>query len=87
MDNREVYLVMLAYAFVDIRAADGDEPEQHSRAIADIFHHVPEALTLPWTQDRDDRVWQQIVAKAKVYGLTDKVFAWRESARLRCAKG
>lgn len=82
--NKNFYHLLLAYALVEIRALE-DNAAQASRELADMFHHIPEALNLEWTVERESRVHKQLVAKAKVYGRSELVDRWEQRAARRLA--
>lgn len=80
--DKDFYLLLLAYALVEIRAIDETNTEMHSR-LADVFHHIPEALTLDMDEERDKRLYEQMMAKAEVHGLTELVKRWEARAERR----
>ena len=73
--SKEFYLLILAYALVEIRAAEGDDAARFAADVADTLHHLPEALTLDWSAERDARVYEQMRAKAGVQGLLGRLGA------------
>ena len=81
--SKEFYLLILAYALVEIRAAEGDDAAGFAADVADTLHHLPEALTLDWSAERDARVYEQMRAKAGVHGLLGRLDAWERAARQR----
>ncbi len=80
---KEFYLLLLACALVEIRVAEGDDAAGFAAQVADTLHHVPEALTLDWSAERDGRVYEQMRAKAGVHGLVARLDAWERAARRR----
>ena len=80
---KEFYLLLLAYALVEIRAAEGDDAAAFATKVADTLHHLPEALTLDWSGERDQRVYEQMRAKAGVHGLVSRLDAWERTALRR----
>ena len=85
--SKELYLLILAYALVEIRAFEGDDAAGFAANVADTLHHIPEALTLDWSRERDERVYEQMRAKAEVHGLVDRLDAWERTARRRLEHG
>lgn len=81
--TREFYLYLLELAFIDIRATASEGNQTLGPKIADMFHNVPGALCLPWTEERENRVYTQIRAKADVHGLTEKLDRWEKYAQRR----
>jgi hypothetical protein len=81
--DRDYYFLLLSYALTEIRFLQEDGDLTLAPRLADILHGVPEALRLPWTADRDDRVYQQIRVKADAHGLTDMLDRWEARARRR----
>jgi hypothetical protein len=79
--NKNFYLFLLAYVLVEIRAAEDGE---FSSKVADTFHNVPEALTLELDEERDRRLYEQIMVKAEVHGITHQVKGWEATALQRC---
>ena len=77
------YLLLLAYALVEIRAAEGDDAAAFATKVADTLHHLPEALTLDWSDERDRLVYEQMRAKAGVHGLLGRLDAWERTALRR----
>jgi hypothetical protein len=84
--SKDFYLLLLAYAFVEIRylAVEGDL--QLAPRLADLFHHIPEALRLPWTEEREERVHAQMREKARLHGLGDLLDRWEQRALRRGAE-
>ena len=80
---KEFYLLVLAYAMVEIRAAEDGDAAGFATKVADTLHHIPEALTLDWSAERDARVYEQMRAKAGVHGLLGRLDAWERAARQR----
>ena len=80
--NKNFYLLLLAYALVEIRATTDISSDLPAK-LADVFHHIPEALTLDMDEERDQRVYQQLLAKAEVHGLTELIKGWESNALRR----
>jgi hypothetical protein len=78
--DKNFYLLVLAYALVEIRATD--DPKLSAK-VADVLHHIPEALTLDLDDERDQRLHEQMMVKARVHGLTDLINGWQRSAMKR----
>src|SRR5678810_435634 len=87
--NKSFYLFMLAYGLVDIRGRgwlhDDSIPDFATKA-ADILHNLPEALTLELDEERDKRLYEQLMTKAQVHGMSDVVAGWEQSALERATK-
>jgi hypothetical protein len=84
--TKEFYYYMLAYALVEIRALKDSDGLDAARRLADLFHHVPEALCLEWTPEREERIYAQLQAKAGVHGLTELLERWERRALRRMAQ-
>jgi len=84
--TKDFYDILLSWALVYIRAAQTPEEIDRVRKIADMMHNVPEALCLPWTEERDERVYSYIRDKARIHGLEDLLNGWEHSARRRTAE-
>lgn len=84
--TKDFYHLLLAYALIEIRAADTPEERERIRKIADMLHNVGEALCLPWTAERDERVYSYIQMKAEVHGLQDMLGRWERGALRRLAE-
>jgi hypothetical protein len=80
---KEFYYYLLAYTLVEIRAAETPEEQARIRGLADMVHNIPEALALPWTEERDARIWAQVEDKAQVYGLEEKLQRWERGIMRR----
>ena len=80
---KEFYLLLLAYALVEVRAAEGDDAVGFATKVADTLHHIPEALMLDWSGERDGRIYEQMRAKAGVHGLLGRLDAWERTALRR----
>jgi hypothetical protein len=81
--TRDFYLLLLEHALIEMRAAAIEGKAELGPKLADIFHNVPGALRLPWTQERDERIYSQIRAKAAVYGLGETLNRWEQHVRNR----
>src|SRR5216684_1821767 len=81
--TKDFYDILLSWALVYIRAAQTPEEIDRVRKIADMMHNIPEALCLPWTDERDD---SYIRDKARIHGLDDLLNGWERSARRRTAE-
>jgi hypothetical protein len=79
--TKDFYLLLLAYALVEIRSfqAEGGNLDLAPK-LADIFHNLPEALRLPWTGERDGRIYAQMKEKARLHGLADLLDRWERRA-------
>ncbi len=80
--NKNFYLLLLAYALVEIRATRDTKSELPAK-LADVFHHIPEALTLDMDEARDRRLYDQMLAKAEVHGLVELIRGWETNAERR----
>lgn len=85
--TKDFYLLLLAYALVKIRALEDTDGLENARRLADMFHHIPEALGLEWTEEREGRIHQQMWAKAKVHDFEDLLLRWEASAMRRIKSG
>jgi hypothetical protein len=83
--NKDFYLILLANALIEMRAAPTEGNPELAPKLADMFHNVPGALRLPWTADRDERIYEQIRAKAVVYGLSELLDRWERNVHNRLA--
>ena len=81
--TKDFYLLLLAYAFVEIRHLQAEGNLPLGPKLADIFHNIPEALCLPWTEDREERIYAQMKEKAKLHGLADLLERWESRAGRR----
>ena len=85
--TKDFYYYLLAYTLVEIRAAETPEELARIRGLADMVHNIPEALVLPWTEERDERIWAQIKDKAQVHGLEAKLQRWERGIMRRIEAG
>ena len=83
MRPKDFYLLLLSYAFVEIRALKVEGDLNLAPQLADVFHNVPEALGLPWTEEREERIHEQLRAKAQVHGLAELLDRWEARALRR----
>jgi hypothetical protein len=83
MRDKELYLLLLSYCLVEIRHLQVDGNMRLGPDLADVFHNVPEALRLPWTAERDARVYAQMKEKAHLYGLDELLERWEQRAHRR----
>ena len=83
---KELYLLLLAYALAEVRAAEGDDAAAFAARVADTLHHLPEALTLDWSGERDGRVYERMRAKAGMHGLVSRLDAWERTALRRLGR-
>ena len=83
--DKDFFLLILAYAFVEIRAIEGSSSELPSK-LADVLHHIPEALLLEMSEERSRRLYDQMMAKAEVHGLTKLIQAWEVTALKRLTR-
>jgi hypothetical protein len=81
--DRDFYLLLLSYVLVEIRFLSVEGDLSLGPRLADIFHGVPEALRLPWTVERELRIYEQIRAKAEVHGLSNILDRWEARAQRR----
>ncbi len=81
--TKDFYLILLANALIEMRASPIEGNLELAPKIADMFHNVPGALRLPWTAERDERIYAQIRAKADVYGLSEALNRWEQNASNR----
>lgn len=84
--SKDFYHLLLAYALVEVRALDGADAAEQARRLADLFHNVPEALCLPWTPERDERIYAQLQEKARAHGLHELLVRWEHRALRRLAQ-
>ncbi len=84
--TKDFYLLLLSWALVEIRALQYEGNLDLAPKVADMLHNVPEALRLPWTVDRDERIYEQIRAKAGIYGLTEMLDGWERAALRRISQ-
>jgi hypothetical protein len=76
--TKDFYLLLLEHALIEMRAAPVEGNPELASQLADMFHNVPGTLRLPWSKERDDRVYGQIRAKAAVYGLGETLNRWEQ---------
>jgi hypothetical protein len=81
--TKDFYLLLLSYALVEIRFLQVEGDPSLASSLADIFHNVPEALRLPWTEEREERIHAQIQAKAQAHGRADLLDRWEARALRR----
>jgi hypothetical protein len=84
--TKDFYLLLLEIALIEMRAAPAEGNPDLAPKIADMFHNVPGALRLPWTQERDEGIYSQLRAKAEVYGLPEALDRWERYAFNRIAR-
>jgi hypothetical protein len=78
--TKDFYLLLLSYAFVEIRSLQVEGDLSLAPKLADVFHNVPEALRLPWIEEREERIYEQLRAKAQAQGLLDLLGRWEARA-------
>ena len=81
--NKDFYHILLAYALVEIRAWETQEELDHVCKIADMMHNIPEALCLPWTEERDTEIYEDMHERAHMHGLEEKLNRWERGALKR----
>ena len=81
--TRDFYLLLLSYLLVEIRFLQVEGDLSLAPRLADVFHNVPEALRLPWALEREERLYEQIRAKAAAHGLSDLFNRWEARALRR----
>jgi hypothetical protein len=81
--SKDFYLLLLEHALIEMRAAPMEGRAELGPNLADMFHNVPGALRLAWSQEREERIYGQIRAKAKLYGLTETLDRWEEHVQSR----
>jgi hypothetical protein len=84
--TKDFYLILLEHVLIEMRALAVEGDLGLGPKLADMFHNVPGALRLPWTQEREDRIYSQVRAKAEVYGLGDRLDRWEQYALNRLAR-
>ncbi|SRR5260370_29826903 len=84
--TKDLYLLLLEIALIEMRAAPAEGNLELAPKIADMFHNLPGALRLSWTQEREEGVYSQIRAKAEVYGLLEALDRWERYAFNRIAR-
>jgi hypothetical protein len=84
--TKDFYLVLLAHALIEIRATAPEGNLEKAPKLADIFHNVPAALRLPWTEEHEEQIHSQMVEKARLYGLADELERWERYALRRTAE-
>jgi hypothetical protein len=81
--TKDFYLLLLEHALIEMRATQWEGNPDLAPRLADMFHNVPGALRLPWTAERDERIYGQIRGKAEVYGLTERLDRWERHVASR----
>jgi hypothetical protein len=84
--DKNFYLFILAYALVEIRGRGwlhDDSMADFPTKVADILHHIPEGLTLELDEERDKRLYERLIAKAQIHGLSDLIAGWEQTALRR----
>ena len=81
--NKDFYLLLIAYALVEIRAMGDGASLSTAKQIADMLHNIPEGLRLEWTKERDSRIYAYIRSKAEMYNLTEMLDGWERAALRR----
>ncbi len=81
--SRDFYLMLLSYALVEVRFLEVEGDLTLAPKLADMLHHLPEALRFPWDEDRDQRAYAQLRAKAEAHGLTDLLDRWEARVERR----
>src|SRR5262249_14262234 len=74
--TKDFYLLLLAYTLIEVRSLRVEGDPELAAKLADLFHNLPEALRLPWTEEREARIYQQVRAKAEVHGLVGLLDRW-----------
>ena len=87
--TKDFYLILLEHALIEMRALGAEGHAELAPKLADLFHNVPGALRLPWSAEREERIYGQLRAKAEVYHLTEQLNRWEQYAlnRLRREAG
>jgi hypothetical protein len=80
MRTKEFYLTILGEALIEIRALAVEGNLELGPKLADMLHNVPAALRYPWTEERDEELYEQIRSKAEIYGVTAMLDSWERSA-------
>ncbi len=80
MRTKEFYLTILGEALIEIRALAVEGNLELGPKLADMLHNVPAALRYPWTEDRDEELYEQIRSKAEIYGIAALLESWERSA-------
>jgi hypothetical protein len=76
--TKDFYLLLLEHALIEMRAAPVEGKSELAPKLADMFHNVPGALRLPWSEERAERIYSQIRAKADMYGLNETLDRWEQ---------
>jgi hypothetical protein len=79
MNRTRDFFLLLEHALIEMRATQWEDTLDLAPKLADMFHNVPGAVRLPWTDERIDRIYAQIRAKAEVYGLSERLDRWERS--------
>jgi hypothetical protein len=84
--GKDFFLLLLEHVLIEARALASEGDLSLGPKLADMVHNVPGAVRLPWTPEREERIYSQIRAKAEAYGLTDRLERWEEHVQRRLAR-
>lgn len=87
--DKNFYLYILSYGLVEIRARGwlhDDSIPDFATKVADILHNLPEALTLELDEERDKRLYENLVDRAEFHGLSQEIASWERAAIDRCER-
>jgi hypothetical protein len=84
--SKDFFLLLLEHVLIELRALGVEGNLELGPKLADMFHNVPGAVPLPWTPEREERIYSQIRAKAAIYGLSETLDRWEQHVLNRLAR-
>jgi hypothetical protein len=84
--SKDFYLLLLEHALIEMRACPHEGNLDLPAKLADMFHNVPGSLRLPWTEEREEHIHNQILEKARLYGLAEALDRWEKHVAKKIAE-